>query len=135
MVVANRPRMGQPEPMPPLPLETAGATNPHDPGSSVAGERAVAVEGAAREPIVTRGGTTIRIGTASWTDPTMTAPGVFYPRGADRPRSGWPTTPATFPVVEIDATYYALPSRAGSRRPGWSGRRRTSCSTPRPTPS
>lgn len=68
--------------MPPLPLN-ASATKPHDPGSDAAAERALTVERAAREPIVTRTGATIRVGTASWTDPTMTAPGVFYPRGAD----------------------------------------------------
>ena len=96
--------------MPPLPLNTSDATGPHDPGSEVAGERAVAVKRAAREPIVTRTGATIRIGTASWTDPTMTAPGVFYPRGADGAEERLAYYASTFPIVEIDATYYALPS-------------------------
>ena len=36
------------------------------------------------------------------------------------PRSGSPTTPRTFPVVEVDATYYALPSRP--RRGAWVAR-------------
>jgi len=109
MAVANRLRIGQSDAMPSLPPESTGA-NPHDPGSDVAGERAVAVEGAAREPIVTPHGATIRIGTASWTDPTMTAPGVFYPRGADSAEDRLAYYAATFPVVEVDATYYALPS-------------------------
>jgi uncharacterized protein YecE (DUF72 family) len=65
---------------------------------------------AAALPIVTAAGATIRIGTASWTDPTMTAPGVFYPRGADSAEERLTFYAETFPIVEIDATYYALPS-------------------------
>jgi uncharacterized protein YecE (DUF72 family) len=100
----------QPDAMPSLPLEGAAPDNPHDPGADVAGERAAAVSGAAREALTTAGGTTIRIGTASWTDPTMTAPGVFYPRGADSAEERLAYYAATFPIVEIDATYYAIPS-------------------------
>lgn len=95
--------------MPNLPLDASGR-NPHDPGSDVAGERALAVERAAGMPLTTRGGSTIRIGTASWTDPTMTAPGVFYPRGADTAEERLAYYAGTFPIVEVDATYYALPS-------------------------
>jgi len=84
--------------------------NPHDPGSEVAGERAAAVAGAANQALTTSRGTAIRIGTASWTDPTMTAPGVFYPRGADSAEERLAFYASTFPIVEIDATYYALPS-------------------------
>jgi uncharacterized protein YecE (DUF72 family) len=40
----------------------------------------------------------------------MTAPGVFYPRGADTAEERLTYYAATFPIVEIDATYYALPS-------------------------
>ena len=82
--------------------------NPHDPGPDVAGERAIAVERAARLPLTTPGGATIRIGTASWTDPTMTAPGVFYPRGAESAEERLAFYAGTFPIVEVDATYYAL---------------------------
>src|ERR1035437_1962461 len=95
--------------MPP-PIENATTPSPHDPGFEVAGERARAVARAASEPLVTSSGTTIRIGTASWTDPTMTPPGVFYPRGADSAEERLAYYAATFPIVEIDATYYALPS-------------------------
>ena len=84
--------------------------NPHDPGAESAGERALAVADAAASPLLTPSGATIRIGTASWTDPTMTAPGVFYPRGADDPEERLAFYAGTFPIVEIDATYYALPS-------------------------
>ena len=40
----------------------------------------------------------------------MTAPGVFYPRGSDSAEARLTYYAATFPIVEIDATYYALPS-------------------------
>jgi uncharacterized protein YecE (DUF72 family) len=40
----------------------------------------------------------------------MTAPGVFYPRGADSAEERLTFYAETFPIVEIDATYYALPS-------------------------
>ena len=96
--------------MPPLPFDQPVSANPHDPGAETAGERALVVERAASEPLVTPNGATIRIGTASWTDPTMTAPGVFYPRGADTAEERLMYYAATFPIVEIDATYYALPS-------------------------
>ncbi len=91
-------------------LPEPAAFDAHDPGSRPAGERALAVERAASEPLVTPRGTTIRIGTASWTDPTMTAPGVFYPRGSESAEERLGYYAATFPIVEIDATYYALPS-------------------------
>jgi len=91
-------------------LMLARASNPHDPGPDEARERAARVESAASSPIVTPSGSTIRVGTASWTDPTMTAPGVFYPRGADSAEERLAYYASTFPVVEVDATYYALPS-------------------------
>jgi uncharacterized protein YecE (DUF72 family) len=93
--------------MPTLPLETP-PPNPHDPGPDAAGQRAIAVERAASLPLTTLGGATIRIGTASWTDPTMTAPGVFYPRGAESAEERLAYYAGTFPIVEVDATYYAL---------------------------
>jgi uncharacterized protein YecE (DUF72 family) len=96
--------------MPPLTLDDSTTPNLHDPGSDVAGERALPVERATIDPLVTRSGATIRIDTASWTDPTMTAPGVFYPRGADGAEERLTYYAGTFPIVEVDATYYALPS-------------------------
>ena len=92
-----------------LPLDPS-RRNPHDPGPAEAGERAMAVERAAGIPLTTRAGSTIRLGTASWTDPTMTAPGVFYPRGTDTAEERLAYYAGTFPIVEVDATYYALPS-------------------------
>ena len=100
--------MGHPDAMTTDELATA-SPNPHDPGPGPAGVRAAAVERAAALPLAV-GGSTVRIGTASWTDPTMTAPGVFYPRGADTAEERLAFYAGTFPIVEVDATYYALPS-------------------------
>jgi uncharacterized protein YecE (DUF72 family) len=84
--------------------------NPHDPGPDVAGQRGDAHATAAREPL-TIGRATVRIGTASWTDPTMTAPGVFYPPDATTAEDRLVHYANHFPIVEVDATYYALPAR------------------------
>lgn len=83
----------------------------HDPGPDAVRERVRAVEDAATEPIPARGGGRILVGTASWTDPTMTAAGVFYPPGADSAEERLQYYASRFPVVEVDATYYALPAR------------------------
>ena len=85
-------------------------TSVHDPGPEAAGDRGERHATAAREPL-TIGGATVRIGTASWTDPTMTAPGVFYPPDATTAEDRLVYYANQFPVVEVDATYYALPSR------------------------
>lgn len=61
-------------------------------------------------------GARVRVGTASWTDPTMTARGVFYPddvRGSASARLAFYASHFSF--VEVDATYYALPSERNAR--------------------
>ena len=63
------------------------------------------------EPLALGPGHHVRVGTASWTDPTMTATGVFYPHDADTAEERLQYYASRFPVVEVDATYYALPSR------------------------
>ena len=55
-------------------------------------------------------GRVVRVGTASWTDPTMTAPGVFYPQGTRSAADRLAYYASRFSFVEVDATYYALPS-------------------------
>ena len=60
-------------------------------------------------------GHTIRVGTASWTDPTMTATGVFYPTNATTAEERLQHYAATFPLVEVDATYYALPAESTAK--------------------
>jgi uncharacterized protein YecE (DUF72 family) len=84
----------------------------HDPGPAEASQRTerLAADVAAL-PLHAPGGGAIRVGTASWTDPTMTARGVFYPDGADSAEERLGYYASRFPIVEVDATYYALPSR------------------------
>ena len=53
----------------------------------------------------------VRVGTASWTDPTMTATGVFYPEQATSAEDRLRYYASRFPLVEVDSTYYALPTR------------------------
>ena len=60
--------------------------------------------------VASQTGHRILAGTASWTDPTMTAEGVFYPRDADTPEERLRYYSSLYPLVEVDATYYALPS-------------------------
>jgi uncharacterized protein YecE (DUF72 family) len=87
----------------------------HDPGYEAAAERIADLpEDVATEPIEVAGagGSSpglVRVGTASWTDTTMTAAGVFYPNAADTAEERLAYYASRFPVVEVDATYYALP--------------------------
>ena len=81
----------------------------HDPGPAGAGSRAADLESSGSVPIATPDRHHIRVGTASWTDPTMTAAGVFYPAGTDTAEERLQYYASQFPLVEVDATYYALP--------------------------
>ncbi len=83
-------------------------TDPHDPGVEVAHRRAEVGGDVGRTPIKVGKGEA-RFGTASWTDPTMTAPGVFYPKGVSTAEERLRFYASQFPVVEVDSTYYALP--------------------------
>jgi uncharacterized protein YecE (DUF72 family) len=87
--------------------------DPHDPGAEIAGKRAEESGDVARKPL-REGKGEVRFGTASWTDPTMTAPGVFYPKGLSTAEERLRYYASQFPVVEVDATYYALPSKRTS---------------------
>jgi uncharacterized protein YecE (DUF72 family) len=82
--------------------------DPHDPGAEVAGERADAAGDVAAKPMKAGKGEA-RFGTASWTDPTMTVPGVFYPSGLKTAEDRLRFYASQFSMVEVDATYYALP--------------------------
>ncbi len=82
--------------------------DPHDPGVEPARKRAEEAGDAARSPLKVGKGEA-RFGTASWTDPTMTAPGGFYPKGADTAEERLRFYASQFPVVEVDSTYYAVP--------------------------
>lgn len=52
----------------------------------------------------------IRVGTASWTDRTLLESGAFYPASARSPEARLRFYASRFRTVEVDATYYALPS-------------------------
>ena len=85
-------------------------TDPHDPGVEVARRRAEEAGDITHSPIKVGKGE-VRFGTASWTDPTMTVPGVFYPKGISSAEERLRFYAGTFPVVEVDATYYVLPNK------------------------
>jgi uncharacterized protein YecE (DUF72 family) len=83
----------------------------HDPGTTTGLARSAAAEANVVHPLTTPGGARILVGVASWTDPSMTAPGVFYPDGVSKPESRLRYYASRFPIVEVDSTYYALPAR------------------------
>ena len=51
----------------------------------------------------------VKIGTCSWTDPTLLKAG-WYPAEADSAEARLAHYASRFPVVEVDSTYYSLPS-------------------------
>lgn len=55
----------------------------------------------------------IRVGTSSWTDRTLLESG-WYPPEAKTPEERLKHYASRFPVVEVDSTYYGLPSRKNS---------------------
>jgi uncharacterized protein YecE (DUF72 family) len=85
------------------------ADSPHDPGIEEAKQRAARVP-PVPEPIRVPGGGEVRVGTASWTDPTMVAAGVFYPPEAGTAEERLRYYASQFPLVEVDASYYAIPA-------------------------
>ena len=52
----------------------------------------------------------IKIGTCSWTDPTLTETELFYPSTDMTAEQRLVFYAEHFPIVEVDATYYAPPS-------------------------
>jgi uncharacterized protein YecE (DUF72 family) len=56
----------------------------------------------------------IRIGTAGWTDRSLIASG-WYPAEARTPEERLRYYASQFPLVEVDATYYALPAEQTAR--------------------
>lgn len=92
-----------PSPRPDLPPE-------HDPGFAAARERAAALIEAHAAPLAVDGAL-VRVGTAGWTDPMLTTGEVFYPAGVTSPEQRLRHYASRFSLVEVDATYYALPTR------------------------
>ena len=56
----------------------------------------------------------IEVGTASWTDATLIKSGRFYPKGCTSAEARLRFYSSQFPMVEVDASYYAMPSAATS---------------------
>jgi len=61
----------------------------------------------------------IKVGTAGWTDRTLIASG-WYPSEANTPEKRLRFYASQFPLVEVDATYYALPSEQNAT--AWAAR-------------
>ena len=84
----------------------------HDPGTSTAGERAPKSSG----ETLRIGGAEVRVGTAGWTDKTLTPKGVFYPPGVSTPEGRLRYYASQFPMVEADMGFYAIPDRTMTER-------------------
>jgi uncharacterized protein YecE (DUF72 family) len=52
----------------------------------------------------------IRVGTASWTDPTLINSGRFYPPSVRSAQARLQFYASQFDLVEVDSSYYALPN-------------------------
>jgi uncharacterized protein YecE (DUF72 family) len=61
----------------------------------------------------------VEVGTASWTDKTLIESG-WYPPEASTPEKRLRYYARQFPLVEVDATYYSLPSRQNAT--AWASR-------------
>ena len=57
----------------------------------------------------------IRIGTASWTDKSLIDSGKFYPAAATKPEDRLRYYASEFPLVEVDSSYYAIPTPTTSQ--------------------
>lgn len=57
----------------------------------------------------------ILVGTASWTDKTLIACGRFYPPAVKTPEARLRYYATRFPMVEVDASYHAIPTPASAR--------------------
>src|SRR3954462_436497 len=58
----------------------------------------------------------ILIGTSSWTDKTPIESGLFYPPTATTPEDRLRFYASQFPIVEIDSSYYGIPSTETAQR-------------------
>jgi probable DNA metabolism protein len=92
-------------------LDVPGAWDPtHDPGALAARRRAAAVRLHASEGL-TLFGAPVRIGTASWCDPTIVQPGVFYPDDVCTPDARLQYYAERYPLVAVESTFHTPPSR------------------------
>jgi len=59
---------------------------------------------------------TVLIGTSSWTDKSLIESGRFYPSAAKTPEERLRFYASQFPIVEIDSSYYGIPSLENAER-------------------
>jgi uncharacterized protein YecE (DUF72 family) len=59
---------------------------------------------------------TILVGTSSWTDKTLIDCGRFYPPSATTAEERLRFYASQFPIVEIDSSYYGIPSIENAQR-------------------
>ena len=52
----------------------------------------------------------VLVGTSSWTDKTLIDSGRFYPPTATTPEDRLKYYASQFPIVEIDSSYYGIPT-------------------------
>jgi uncharacterized protein YecE (DUF72 family) len=57
----------------------------------------------------------ILVGTSSWTDKTLIQSGRFYPPSATSPEQRLRFYASQFPIVEIDSSYYGIPTVENAR--------------------
>ena len=101
-------------------LDAPGGWDPaHDPGTLAAASRARCVTTRAPEGIAV-GASRVLVGVAGWTDPTLVEAGRFYPPDATTPEDRLRFYASRFPLVEVDSTYYAMPSRGAAA--AWAAR-------------
>ena len=62
----------------------------------------------------------VLVGNCSWTDPTLIASGGFYPGGVSSAAARLAFYATQFPIVEVDATFYAPPDEHNAER--WAAR-------------
>jgi uncharacterized protein YecE (DUF72 family) len=58
----------------------------------------------------------VLVGTSSWTDKTLIESGKFYPSSAKTPEDRLCYYASQFPIVEIDSSYYGLPTEENAVR-------------------
>ncbi len=61
------------------------------------------------------GAVEFRVGTASWTDPTLVNSDLFYPPSVRSAEERLRFYAEQFNTVEVDSTYYALPAERNAK--------------------